>query len=239
VRLVLYDYGCVYRPTDDERLALLRLIRATQRRDESPYPLFLKLGFKQQYLEPLAAKLPALCQVLFEPFCAPYSYDVAQWRLGERVADVLGDQRWNFRIAGPPALVFLLRSLHGLSTYLHGLQTPVFWNRAIDPCLTALSHEMDGLQVERPRAASNDFSSLARHLKIRVRDNGKTKVELTGYAAGIDDLEGLLGDDLSANIRARGIDLASLVTDVRRRGYAPGPVFELEEGAKRVDVWLE
>ena len=239
VQLVLYDYGCVYQPTDIERLALLRLIRATAQRNESPYPLFLKLGFQEQFLEPLAAKLPALCQVLFEPFCAQYPYDVAQWRLSERVADVLGEDRWNFRIAGPPALVFLLRSLHGLSTYLHGLRTPVFWSRAIEPCLAALHEEMNGLELDQPQGRANDLSSLARYLKIRVRENGSTKVELTGYSMGIDDLEELLGEELAAKIRDRGIDLSAIVSDVRRRGYSPGRVFELEEGTKHVAVWLE
>ena len=130
-RLLLYDFGCVYQPSDDERLALLRLIRATISGSESPYPLFLKLGFNAEYLEPLADKLPALCRVLFDPLVAEYAYDMADWRLDERVADILGDDRWNFRIAGPPALVFLLRTFHGLTHYLSGLGTPVRWRQAI------------------------------------------------------------------------------------------------------------
>ena len=35
------------------------------------------------------------------------------------------------------------------------------------------------------------------------------------------------------------IDLVQIVFDVRRRGYAPSQVFELNEAAKQIDVWLD
>jgi hypothetical protein len=54
--------------------------------------------------------------VLFEPFLVEYRYDLADWRLAERVGDILGDDRWNFRIAGPADLILLLRAWHG-ATY--------------------------------------------------------------------------------------------------------------------------
>ena len=122
VQLLLYDFSCTYQPTDDERRTLARLIQATVYRNESPWPLFLKLGSDQEYLELLADKLPALCRVLFEPFCAEYPSDPADWRLGERVSDILGPGRLNFRIAGPAGLVFLLRAFYGLTYYLQGLE---------------------------------------------------------------------------------------------------------------------
>ncbi len=37
----------------------------------------------------------------------------------------------------------------------------------------------------------------------------------------------------------QGIDLVQIVSDVRRRGYAPTQVFELNEVAKQIEVWLE
>ena len=239
IQLLLYDFGSVYQPSDDERLGLARLIRATIDRSESPWPLFLKLGFEREYLEPLAGKLPALCRVLFEPFCSEYPYDVVDWRLGERVSDILGSDRWNFRIAGPARLVFLLRAFHGLAYYLEGLGTPIFWQRAFDPCANALSTQMKALQLPPMVASKCDFSSMARYLKIRVRENGRTKVELTQYASSIDNLDDLLDNDVKQRIERQGIDLAQIVSDVRGRGYAPTQVFELFEGAKHIEVWLE
>ena len=239
VQLVLYDFGCVYRPSDAERLTLLRLIRATARRTEAPLPLLLNLGFSREYLEPLADKLPALCKVLFEPFCVDYPYDPNDWRLAERVSDVLGDDRWNFRAAGPPALVFLLRAFHGVIYYLQSLSAPVMWGRMLGPVLEAYADEMDRLDLPSVEVEHRDFSSLAQYLKIRVQNEGRTKVLLTSRADGIDDLENLIDDDLRGKIVREGIDLPAIVRDVRQRGYVPGPVFQLVDGQKQVDVWLE
>ena len=239
VQLLLYDFGCVFHPTDAQRDALLRLIRATMRGDESPWPLLLKLGFDAEYLQPLAPKLPALCRVLFEPFAVDYPYPMHEWRLAERVADVLGDDRWNFRIAGPPALVFLLRAWHGLKHYLDGLAAPIPWQRAIEPILKRRGPELDRLALSEDEANREDFGSLARYLKIRVRENGRTKVELTCNALSIDQLDDLLGEDIRDRIDARGLDLPRIISGVRARGYTPGGVFELDEGEKTVRVWLE
>jgi hypothetical protein len=199
----------------------------------------VKLGFRPEYLAPLADKLPALCQVLFEPFVADYPYDLAHWRLDERMQDVLGDDRWNFRIAGPAEMIFLMRAFHGLLYYLRGLNAPVNWRRMLWPCLHGLSGEMASLAMPMPTQAYRDFRSLAQWLKIRVSEAGTTKVELTANATGIDDLEQLLDPDLMTKIRDRHIELEQIVRDIRRRGYTPGPVFEMDEGAKHIAVWLE
>jgi len=238
-QLLLYDFGCIYQPTEDERLVLARLIRATIDRSESPWPLLLKLGFNREYLEPLADKLPALCRVMFEPYCCEYPYDLADWNLGQRVSDILGSDRWNFRIAGPAGLVFLLRAFHGLAYYLEGLETPIFWQRAFQTCLASIGSEINDLQLPASTKPDCDFNSLARYLKMRVREDGRTKVELTQYASGIDRLDDLLDEDVKQRIERQGIDLTQIVADVRRRGYAPTKVFELTEGAKQIEVWLE
>lgn len=238
-QLVVYDFGCVYRPNETERLALLRLIQGTVSREENPWPLFLALGFDPQYLEPLASKLPALCQTLFEPFAAPVVYDARQWRLGERVADILGADRWNFRISGPPNLALLLRAFHGLKFYLEGLQTPVIWSRVFREIWKQEGEVAASLKLAAAPKREADFAQLSRQLKIRVTEAGKTKVELTCPATAIDELGSLIDDDLLARIKAQGNDLAQLTADVRRRGYAPGPIFGLREAAKEVRVWLE
>jgi len=238
-KLVLYDFGCVYEPSRETVLALLRLIRATEQHCEPPLPLFVKLGFRPEYLAPLADKLPALCQVLLEPFVADHNFDLAHWRLDERMRDVLGDDRWNFRIAGPAEMIFLMRAFHGLLYYLRGLGAPVNWRRMLWPCMHGLSGEMASLAMPMPTQSYRDFRSLAQWLKIRVSESGHTKVELTANATGIDDLEQLLDPELMVKIRERHIELEQIVRDIRRRGYTPGPVFQMDEGSKHIAVWLE
>ncbi len=239
VSLVVYDFGCVFQPSLEQRLTLLRLIRATSLRGEPPLPLLLALGFNEQYLDPMVDKLPALCQVMFEPFTSEAPYDISRWRLGERVGDILGDDRWNFRIAGPPQLIFLLRAMHGLSFYLHGLGEAVPWRRELEPHLQAMAADIDRIVLPTPNVPGRSFDSLSKYLKIRVQQGGETKVQLTSPASAIDDLAELLPGDVKRRIDELQIDLASLVSDVRRRGYAPGEVFRLQDGDKQIEAWLE
>lgn len=239
IQLLLYDFGCVYQPSNEDRLTLLRLIRATCRQDEPPYPLFLKLGFRDDYLLPLCEKIPALCKVLFEPYGAEYLYDLQDWQLGERFGDILGEDRWNFRIAGPATLILLMRAFQGLIYYLKQLQTGTDWNQVILPLFEQFAGPMQDLQLPTHNQAPSDFGSLARHLKIRVTDNGQTKAQITYRAAVIENLESLIDDELKGRIESRGVKLSDLVADARRRCYAPGEVFQLVDGSKQVSVWLE
>ena len=95
-------------------------------------------------------------------------------------------------------------------------------------------------QIELPVTENaTDFCALAQHMKIRVIENGKTKVQLTQAASNIDRLDDLLDDDVKTRITEQGIDLREIVADVRARAYAPGPVFELTADAKTIQVSLE
>ncbi len=240
VQIVVYDFGCVYRPTMETRLALLRLIRATQAGNESPLPLFLKLGFDRDNLAPLADKLPALCRVLLEPYGAEYVYDANDWRLGERVSDILGNDRWNFRIAGPADLVFLLRAFFGLKYYLCGLGVGTSWSRVMQPLLAEFQSQLNSLSLPAQDETSADFSSLAKYLRTRVTENGKVKVQLSQSASAIDRLDELIDDELRRRIeKTSGQTLRQMVSSVRQRGYRPGVVFEHKEAAKEIRVWLD
>lgn len=238
-QIVLYDLGCTFEPTETECLALLRLIYATIHENESPWPLLLKLGFRKDYLEPMAKKLPALCKVLFEPFCSDAPYDLANWKLSERIAGVLGDDRWNFRIAGPPKLIFLLRAFQGAMFYLKGLKSPVRWKSRLESIAAKNIERFNRLAIESDPAHSPEFSTVARHLCIRVLENRRTRVALTLPVAQIDDLESVLDEDLKQRIDRRGIDLAAITLDVRRRCYAPGTVFAMDESDKRIEIELK
>lgn len=240
-QIVLLDYGSVARFGESHRTALLALIQMTRNQHGDPYPALLELGFNETLLAPLRAKLPALCAVLFEPFCTSAPYPLAEWRRAERIADILGDDRWNFRVSGPAELLFVLRVFGGLCYYLGRLGVDVNWSAAIEP---HLAHSRDAVSQWLKSAGNssrNEFASLARHLRVRVSQAGTTKVALTFPATAIDDLDQLMDADLRARLSRSSIDLASLVRGARQTGYAPQTVFELPETAtaRGVRVWLE
>ncbi|MEX1041023.1 MAG: AarF/ABC1/UbiB kinase family protein [Pirellulaceae bacterium] len=237
-KLLLYDFGSMFQPSDTQRLALLRLLRSTLDESESPYPLFLSLGFQAEYLEPLQAKLPALCKILFEPLIAEYPFDVRDWNLGERVTDLLGDDRLNFRIAGPPALVYLLRAFHCLRGYLQGLDARIQWRTHLMPILKRHATPMAQLPIP-PTNVATGYEGLAKYLKIQVRRGNRVTAQITCEGSAIDNLEELIDPQTLTKIRNANIDLQHLVREVRQRGYTPGEVFELQDDEKCIAVWLE
>lgn len=236
-KIVLYDFGSVYQMNQIERMTLLRFIQATRDQSEAPLPFLVALGFRHDLLEPLASRLPALSRVLLEPFCVEHPYDTNQWQLSERLNDLLGAERMNFRMAGPPNLIYLLRSFYAMITYLSGLDAKVLWYRAVQSHVTKQRHAIDQLRL--PQLPTADFTTLARHLKVQVLRDGQLKASVTLAAAVIDRLESFLDDETLQRIQEERIDLAKIVRDVRRSGYVPGSVFELTDPQREVKVWLE
>ena len=240
VEVVLYDFGCVREVEPKESLSLLRLIEESSGDSGAdPFPLFLNMGFDAELLEPLREKLPALCQVLFAPFATPGTFDLSSWKLGERVDDVLGSDRWNFRISGAAESIFLMRAFHGLVWYLDRLASPVSFRAALTPHLRAKAPAAAALELPAPADPRTTFASLARHLCMQVHDGAEEKARITLPASAVERLDTLLDEELDERIRERGIDLAGLVSEARRRCYAPGELFELQDGTKRVRVWLD
>ena len=83
------------------------------------------------------------------------------------------------------------------------------------------------------------MNEIAKHLCIRVVRGGETRVEVSLPRRTVDWLETLIPPETMASIQRRGIDLPAIKSGVQARGYAPGPVFSMEEGDKRVEVWLK
>jgi predicted unusual protein kinase regulating ubiquinone biosynthesis (AarF/ABC1/UbiB family) len=240
--VVLYDFGCIEHLSQRERLALRELVRAAEDGCADPFPLFVELGFDATLLAPMRARLPALCRVLFEPFLSRAPCALENWRLGERVAELLGEQRWNFRISGPPRLVYLMRAMHGLLHHLSALGAALAWHPLLEPFLapalephTPRSEVLPGSGPETGTSGTGQ----ARFLCIRVTRDGEVRARVSMPSSAIERLDELLEEGVRARIEQRGISLAALVRRARERQLAPQPVFQLREGTQTVEVWLE
>jgi len=238
--IVLYDYGCVRKLPDRERLALMRLIHETHHEpDCDPFELFVTMGFDADALAPLRHKLPALCRVLFAPFSSPLKFDLDGWDRGARVGDILGDDRWNFRISGPAGLVFLMRAFHGLTYYLSALGESVSWAQLFEPLVQVQTGPMAALELAARTGPRSCFSALASKLCIRITDGGVVQAKVTLPVAAVDRLGELVDDDVRRRIEARGISLSALQKQVRAGQYAPQELFRLEDKARVFEVWLD
>ena len=236
----LLDFGCTRRLESSTVAALRELIEGTIQGESAgdgrkELNRFVALGFHPGLLEPMQSRLPALCKVLFEPLLVDAEYELSQWRLSERVGQVLGEYRWNFRTAGPASLIYFMRAYQGLIQYLSALAVPIHWRAAFESSLPN-SEAVAGTAAFKSRDSSH---SQTRVMKIRVVRSGVTKAELTFPAASAENLEELLPEGVGAKLAARRINVTAIGTRAAAHGFPAGELFRLQEGSDDFAVWLE
>lgn len=91
------------------------------------------------------------------------------------------------------------------------------------------------MPADEPPAASRP----ARHLRVRVTEEGRHKVDLTLPAGAAGHLSDLMPGDLGEKLRDRGVDVGGIAISAAERGFPPGELFAMIDGAKQVRVWLE
>jgi predicted unusual protein kinase regulating ubiquinone biosynthesis (AarF/ABC1/UbiB family) len=238
VRVGMLDFGCVVPLGEDRAQTLVRMIQgASSSPVDQVLADYLKLGFNLDLMEPMAHLLPALNQILFEPFITEGPFSLSAWRLNERVESLLGPFRWNFRFAGPADMIFVVRAYLGLVRYIQALGVDVdwseIWHSTVAPGLQT------GSAAAGKKPAAGDREVLSRHLRVAVWEAGQNRVELTFKAVLAESLPDLIPDELREKLRARRLDVQSIAHEAAERRFAPGELFRLTEGSKLVRVWLE
>lgn len=241
--LVVYDYGSILEIPETVRLGLLRtLVALNERESIDPAACLLALGFDGEKIEDLRPVLPALLQVLFEPFITDAPYDVKHWNLSRRFDAIVGDLKWWFRSAAPPNLIFLMRTLQGLVSMLESLDTKVPWKFILDNLCYDLYEPARALPIPDAPPANGHapkFDGMARYLKIHVIKPNNNEVKLTMPGRVADDLEGIMDAPVKESIDRQGIDLVEIQKRVIRSGFVPQEVFELKDSERYVRVWME
>ncbi len=242
--VVLFDYGCTVDVDRDARLALLKIIMACRRRaDVDPFDCFVAMGFDGDKLDPLRPTLPALCDILFEPFCDDRPMIPAQWSLSKRINALLGDLRWWFRSAGPSDLFLLLRALAGLTNQLQMLKAHVPWWQELRQAVGSdVMQEADSYKPPNRYPADYErrgFNSVSECLRVRVTDGGQEVVSLAMPAQQVAELADLIPPDVLPRIEATGVDVATIARNACLSGLVPQDLFETTCGTRTYRVWLD
>ncbi|MCB0337472.1 MAG: hypothetical protein KDD62_14245, partial [Bdellovibrionales bacterium] len=176
-------------------------------------------------------------KLILEPFMHEGSYQLQHWRLSERVSTLLGDDRWNFRLAGPASLILFLKAFSGICQYLQLLDVPLNWKRRIDDLQTR--HGLVQTTPTQIHELDTEFGSDHGALKIQVDKNGQTKVKVTFGLKSLENLPNLIPDEVNQALRNRHIIPEEIAQEAIAKGYPKGTLFELQEGDKTIKVWLE
>jgi predicted unusual protein kinase regulating ubiquinone biosynthesis (AarF/ABC1/UbiB family) len=240
--LILYDFGSVLEISNEMRLTLLRIILALRNHENiDPVSCLLALGFDGEKLEHLRPTLPALLSVLFEPFLVGAPYHVKNWRMSERFDQTVGELKWWFRSAAPPKLIFLIRTLHGLTTMLSRLDVALPWQFLLDKHLSDIYPDAQALKLPEIKTSQviHSFDEMARYLKVHVVKTNGNKISLSMPARCADDLEGVLDECLKESINRQKIDLQAIQKKVQKSGFISQTLFSLSDEECDMKVWLE
>lgn len=197
---------------------------------------FVGLGFIADLLEPMRHRLPAVADLLTAPVARAGRFDAREWHLGPRLAEVLGPDRWNFRVAGPPGLMGLLRALVAVTGYLRALRVAVDWRTELEAVAPSGGPGSHPEPVLSPR---EEARVLAQHLRVQIREDDRVKVELTFMARATANLPDLIPAHLAPVLRERGIDLEAVAARAVGEDCPPQSLFQLVEGSRTIRVWLE
>jgi predicted unusual protein kinase regulating ubiquinone biosynthesis (AarF/ABC1/UbiB family) len=209
-QIVFYDFGATIQLSPELTLALKSLSIMKSDDPEHYLKLLQDLGFNRRKLIPIRHHLQALIALLFEPV-RNQEWKPSGWKLQDRINELLGDNKWNFRTAGPPWFLMLIRGLNG---WLNGMKLL----------------ESDPIP-EGP--------SVSTKLKVRVIENGLEKIFLELPAPSVMDLEMLMPSKVTASIREQGIPIKSICEAAIRNGYQPQTLFELQAKENHYKVWIE
>lgn len=241
--LVVYDFGSVLEIPAEMRLALLRIILALRHREKlDPVSCLTAIGFDNSKLEDLRPTLPALLNVLFDPFVTEAPYDIKDWNLSERFDQIVGDLKWWFRSAAPPNLIFLMRTLHGMVAMLERLECTLSWRFSMDNICGDIYAEARAFalpKVEAAKGLAPGFDGIARYLQIYVVKPNGNKVRLTMPARVAECLEEVIDPPVMESIVRQNIDLKQIQDRVRKSGFVPQTLFDLKDPERDVRVWLE
>ncbi len=239
---ILLDFGCMVSIEKTRRMALLKLILNS--RGECNVVLldaFVALGFDAEKLKPLEEKLPQLTQLLFQPFIEPRPFDSRKWHLSDSVADLLGDQRWWFRSAGPADLFLLMRVFQGLITQMETLNIQLPWWPILKQAISAhtMEESMDWSIGSTPTKDTPVYKGSAKELHIHIKLQEKEPIHITLSADNALQLENIMPEHVHQHIHDANIDLKDLRRKLIDQGLEPQTLMDIQSDAYHYHLYLK
>ncbi|MDH5356768.1 MAG: AarF/UbiB family protein, partial [Gammaproteobacteria bacterium] len=247
--VVLLDFGCTIQVSPLARQALLKMIIETREKSASAEQVlqsFVALGFDPDKLIHIVDQLPLLAQVLFKPFLSDEPFETQSWKIKPLFEQLLGDNRWWFRSAGPADLFLIMRAFQGVVRQLNRLDVSLPWwpllvkGLSEDALKEARAVKLPDLpeNIEQKALSTPAISS---SLKIKIEYTGdKRPVEISLPALAALELEQVIPDDVLALIdKTEDIDLDLIEKQLIDTRLAPGVLFTFQKSGTTYWVWLE
>jgi hypothetical protein len=249
--VVLMDYGCTAPVSQQQRLALLKLILSLRGEAGAVSSLraFAAMGFDAEKLSAIGKAMPQLAEILLAPFLADRPFKITEWNLKTQFEALLGENRWWFRAAGAPGDILLLRAFQGVVQQLDQLSASLDWMKTLRETVSTELLERAkkftlpplpvGVREFAPTPRTESTAPLADHLRVEVHEGNKRLVSVTMPAAAAMNLRDLVPEDVLALIEAADdIDLDAILERLAANGLQPQDILTFDKPPKRYRIWL-
>ncbi len=213
----------------------------------APMDYLVALGFDREKLLPINPQLPLLLERFLEPFYDFRLTRISDWQIQKSVSDILGDQSWYFRSAGPPWFLWLLRSLNSVFFAYRELSSR---NQIADIYSVEAERlspdRWNGFEVVSQRnyvesgaGACSKFGQGASALKLRVTEGTEEVVALEFPIHVLQRLEEVMDPELLEKLKEQKLNLEAIKSQAYRSGLIRQELFKIQKGLRCVRVWIE
>lgn len=239
-RVVFLDFGAHLKLSDHERKALLclfDLVHQTQLSSQKIQHLLTVLGFDEKKLAQLGPLLVSVIQQMLyvlsnDRACLLDPKDMPS------IEELLQEQKWVLRSSGPPRFLQIMRAFYGLSALLKKAQVPLNYYQIYARFRSQNPDLLLNIHLAPIKVETMNTSSQAKNLKIIVKKNGVTSVDLSMPITSLYDLEDLLPTNAAQTLKEMGMNIEEIKNKAIRSGLIAQTLFEWSSGEKSYQVSL-
>ena len=213
-------------------------LNETQGKNYSKIGLLRDLGFDIKKLKHLGKRADLIVEILLEPLCSSYAYNVKNWNYKNSLDVLLGEDKWWFRSAGGTEFFLFMKSFMGLKNILSLLDTTVFYKKILQDILSEVNledFEVSDVIIDEKYL----IDAHATQLIVQVFENKNEKVKVSLPFNALFDLSEYLDEEIYKSIIRKGYKLDELIREALKDGGMPKEVFHIKEDLKEYIVSIK
>lgn len=234
-QMAMIDFGSIIRLTPLERKVFLELLQNKDYKNGCDY--LIALGFDKNKIAIISNKIPILLQLILSPFVSTNYDGLKNWHLKKNLKLLLGNDNWVFRSAGSSRFFLFIRSFSGFVNSLVLMKQDIYFKDIIESIL--VPDELIDVEIPKHNVPTIPINLEKRQLRITIKSNGKTKVDLSLPGKSLFIIEDLISSKTLNLIKKSGIN----IDKIKRVGFdnflQPQTLLdiEIEENHYKIEIF--
>ncbi|WP_127716517.1 AarF/UbiB family protein [Halobacteriovorax sp. HLS] len=237
--IYLLDLGNCQKIDKNKVHSLLRIITGLQNKEDINYlDLLGNIGFDKDKLSHISNRIVPLLSAIFSPFTSPLKFDLNNYDIKKIVDNILGEDKWWFRMAGNNEVFSLMRSYSLLLKTLTRFNTPIFFSKILKEVVSVATFE-ETSSISVPLDHAEDFfKEMSHHLNIIVSENCIEKVNLTFPSQVLKNIGDYMQVSTLEKLEQAGVDLKEVIATGYKNKLRPQTLIHIESSNQEILIKL-